>query len=112
MWKIRRTNIYFWLSILISILSISSLFISQCMFMVLFSGMVSDEFYNIVYPLNVSLSLSNTLFIRVCPIMIIPAIILFAIKKITLLEWLINVFLNIITPFLIIYIIVAVNGGV
>lgn len=112
MWRIRCKNKYFVLPLVPPFLSIIIIIVSQAMFKLLFSGIFTKDFYEWAYRANVRLSLGNTIFVFICPAAAIMAIALLWLKKITLLECIIDFSANALTPLLICFVLVAVNGGV
>jgi hypothetical protein len=89
-----------------------SIAFTQAMFHIILHTDVFDSVYSWLYPLNVRLSLGNVLFVYLCPLIALVSIVLLILKRVTPLECIISVVLNVSIPFLVICILVTVNGGV
>ena len=112
MWQIRPKNRYFYLPLIPPFLAIITVTLSQTMFYLLLRATIfNSESYSWLYPLNVRLSLGNLIFVYICPIFVLMTIIFFILKKITLLECIVDAALNSSIPFFVLYVVITVNGA-
>ena len=111
MWRIRLKNRYFWMLLIIPIITIVIIIFTQVMLLLLMSGILKGS-YSRFYSFITQLSISNAGFAFISPLIALVSIALLIFKKITLLEFVINFVINASMPFLFLYVVVKLNGGI
>ena len=111
MWKIRWKNPWFLSTFVVPILTLLDIGISKILFVVAFSGSLSGEAYDVVYPWAVLLSRYSLLSLCAFPFVLLIVVVLLILQKINWLEGLIGVLVNAVVAWFSFYYVIFLLGA-